>query len=156
MAKSFTNWSQIEVYLQEKLNDCLQKEVAETVKDELQSSISEVVYGAGTPTKYIRRGFGENGGIADKSSMTTELVSNGTITITPDAERNKGFSNYPGSGYDSDKSLAFNLEMGYGDKQQWFNQPRSFVQETKDNLKQNKVHVESLRDALIKRGLDVL
>lgn len=155
MAKSFTNWSQIEVYLQEKLNDCLQKEVAETVKDELQSSISEVVYGAGTPTKYIRRGFGENGGIADKSSMTTELVSSGVIKITPEAERNMNYK-FAGIGYDEKKSLAENLVEGYGNRQFWWNQSRDFVEEARENLKSGKAHIEALKDGLRKQGLEVL
>jgi len=154
--KSFTSLKQLEQYIQQKIDETLLDDVSETVKDELQSSVSDVVY-TKTPTEYIRRNL-KNGSLGDKSTMNSELISNGVLEVSPDADFNHPFASTHG-GYgavDLDKSLAENIEFGYGSKTHWYDIPRPFVQESKENLKKSKAHVESMRDGLIKRGLDIL
>ena len=154
--KSFTSLKQLEQYIQQKIDETLLDDVSETVKDELQSSVSDVVY-TKTPTEYIRRNL-KNGSLGDKSTMNSELISNGVLEVSPDADFNHPFASTHG-GYgavDLDKSLAENIEFGYGSKTHWYDIPRPFVQESKENLKKSKAHIESMRDGLIKRGLDIL
>ena len=154
--KSFTSLKQLEQYIQQKIDETLLDDVSETVKDELQSSVSDVVY-TKTPTEYIRRNL-KNGSLGDKSTMNSELISNGVLEVSPDADFNHPFASTHG-GYgavDLDKSLAENIEFGYGSKTHWYDIPRPFVEESKENLKKSKAHIESMRDGLIKRGLDIL
>ncbi len=161
-SKNFTTWSQLELYLTEKINDSLKHEVSEQVKDEIESSISDIVYSAGSPSIYERRGGNIAGGmgnalgtgsIADKSTMTSELISSGQIKVTPEAERNMDYK-FAGIGYDTSKSLAENIINGYGNE--WYSLPRDFISDTKENIISSKSHVSSLKEALRKRGLTVV
>ncbi len=154
--KSFTSLKQLEQYIQQKIDETLLDDVSETVKDELQSSVSDVVY-TKTPTEYIRRNL-KNGSLGDKSTMNSELISNGVLEVSPDADFNHPFASTHG-GYgavDLDKSLAENIEFGYGSKTHWYDIPRPFVQESKENLKKSKAHIDSMKDGLRARGLDVI
>lgn len=150
MAKAFSSWKQIEQYLKETIDDCLKNEVAETVKDELQTGMSEVVYSAGEPKKYPRRYYSD-GGLGDRETMKHELVASGELVVIPDAERNVEYNSYPGYGYDTSHSLAWNIVKGYGDKNKWYNQPRDFIQQTIENMQKTKSHVDCMKDALKKR-----
>ena len=70
------------------------------VRDELESSAIEML-NEYDPIFYKRRSSTNSlgsGGIADKETMNAELVSDGVIAITPNAERNKDFNNFPGWG----------------------------------------------------------
>lgn len=155
LGKSFANLKDLEKYLQKKINETLLYEVSDAVKDELQSSVSDVVYSAGTPKQYERRNL-RDGSLGDKSTMNSSLINDGILEVSPDADRNVEFSEYPGWGYDSDKSLAENVAFGYGNHQYWWNQERNFVEDAKENMKRNKAHVDSMKDGLRARGLEVL
>jgi len=150
MAKTFSNLKEIEAYLQQKINAVLIDNVADAVRDEIESSAIDML-NEYNPITYQRRSSSNSlgsGGIADKETMNTELVSDGVIAITPNAERNKDFSNFPGWGYDENKSLAENLVFGYGNRQYPWNQPRDFVDDARNSLKSGKAHVEAMRDGL--------
>ena len=156
--KTFKNLQEIEAYLQQKINAVLIDNVADTVRDELESSAIDML-NEYNPITYQRRSSTNSlgsGGIADKETMNTELVSDGVIAITPNAERNKDFSNFPGWGYDENKSLAENLVFGYGNRQYPWNQPRDFVDDARNSLKSGKAHVEAMKDGLRDLGLDVV
>lgn len=144
-----SQWALIKAKIQLAVNDSLKNEVTEAVKDEMQSTISEVVYAAGTPIIYQRRGGNNYGGmgnpdgtgsLADKGEMKHNVV-NGVLIIKNEAEPVKS----------SFGNLAYNIEYGYGARDRWYNQPRPFIQETRNNLKSNKAHVKALKDGLRKR-----
>lgn len=146
-SKSFKSISELNAYLQKQINSVLLTEVSEVVKDELQSSVSDIVY-TETPKQYIRRNL-KNGSLGDKDTMNSSLLSDGTLKISPNANFNHLFANTRGYGeVDLTKSLAFNIEYGYGSKSHWYNVPRPFVQETVNKLKDNKAHVEALKTGL--------
>jgi len=150
-SKQFTSLSQLEAYLQTKINATLLDEVSDAVRDEIESSISEIVFSAGDPVWYSRRSEGNGlntGGLADKSQMDATLVSNGVVSITDNAE--------PSLPWNNGRSLAENIEYGYNEMSNWWDQPRPFISNAKENLQQTKSHVDSLRDGLIKRGLEVI
>ncbi len=151
MAKSFTSYKELEKFIKKQVKKSLENEVAEVVKDEIQSRFSEVVYGSYIPKEYKRRGYTDSG-LGDKSTMTVELVGDDTIKVAPDAERNTSYE-FAGVGYDTSKSLAENIIGGYGNRDYIWNQPRDFIEETKNNLKRNKHHVEALKDSLEKYGV---
>lgn len=163
LGKTFNSWSQIEAYLKKQIDSCLDKEVAQHVKEEQMTAISDVVYGAGIPSKYERRGGNPYGGmgntlgtgsLGDPSEMH-HTVKNGELVVTNDAERNIDYK-WAGYGYDTSKSLAENIVYGYGDKDEWYNEPRDFISETIKSMKESGSHVEVMKEALEKRGLEVL
>jgi hypothetical protein len=157
LGKSFKSISELNAYLQQKINETLLTDVSEVVKDELESSVSDEVYGAGEPKQYIRRDL-KNGSLGDKNTMNSELISSGLLEVSPDADFNHPFASTHG-GYgavDLDKSLTENIEYGYGSKTHWYDIPRPFIQESRDNLKQSQAHVECMKDGLRARGLDVV
>ncbi len=149
MSKAFSNWKDLEAYLNKEIDDCLNNEVAETIKDEIQAGTTDVVYIPKQPKKYERRYYAD-GGLGDKSTMKHN-ASNGELTVTPNAERNVGFSKHPGRGYDISQSLPYNIIKGYGSKNTWYNKPRDFIGKATENIKQNNSHVSSMKDALKKR-----
>ena len=151
MSKSFNSISALTAYLQEKINATLLDNVSDAVRDEIESSISDTVFSAGQPIYYNRRSEGNglnSGGLADKTQMDATLISNGTVEIVDNADSYNPWNN--------GRSLAENIEFGYNNKENWWDQPRPFISEAKQNLEETKAYVNSMRDGLIKRGLEVI
>jgi len=157
MGKSFNSISSLNAYLQTKINDALNKEVAEQVKEEIQTAISEVVY-IQTPLYYQRRGGNAYGGmgnpngtgsLADVNEMSHFVTTVGkdcTLEVQDDAESSAPW----------DSRLDENIILGYGNKREWYEQPRNFIKTAEENMKESKSHLDSLRDGLIRQGIEVL
>ena len=163
MSKTFRTWREIEDYVKKQIDDCLDKEVAKLVKEEIMTSISTEVYGAGTPVEYVRRGGNPYGGmgnpvgtgsLADINEMS-HTVKNGELFVTDDAKRNPDYKD-AGTGYDTNKSLAENIAFGYGDRSEWYNKPRNFIADAVKNMKDSNSVVEILKEALENRGFRVI
>jgi len=149
MNKSFKSIPELNAYLQRQINDTLLYDVSDVVRDEIESSAIDIVLGAGEPLYYQRRSSTNSlnsGGIADKSQMEAALIENGVLRVVDNAETSSPW----------DRRLDEALEFGYGSMDKWYNFSRPFIQEAKDNLEETKAHKESLRDGLIKRGLNVV
>ena len=149
--KTFKSISELNAYLQKKINETLLDEVSDVVKDEIESSISDTVFSAGEPVWYQRRSQynGLNsGGLADKAEMDATLISDGVIEIVDNAKPSRPWNN--------GRTLSENIEFGYNQKKNWWDQPRPFIAESKENLKKSKAHVECMKDGLRARGLDVI
>lgn len=159
----FKNIKDLNKYLQKQINEVLNKEVAKQVKEEIQQGVSSKVYEAGKPEMYIRRGAMDNnefmgnpmgtGSLADIKEMKHK-VKDGTLTVTNEAKKNICFPKNK-FGYDDSKSLAYNIEFGYGDMDFWFNRPRQFMKEAINNMKENKGHIDAMIDGLKKKGFEV-
>lgn len=161
--RNITNLKDLEKILQPILNEVLKKNVSEVIKDELESSVLEM-QNEYDPIYYDRRSssnsLGSNG-LADKNSMTSELVSSGTLSVTPEADFNYDFAENHGfpsiyGNVNYNKSLVSNIVSGYGDKSHPWNRPRDFVEDARENLRRNKNHVESMKDGLRAKGIEVL
>jgi len=145
--KSFTNLSQLEAYLNEKIQIALDKNVAPVVKESIQTAVSDVVYGAGVPIFYKRRNL-RNGSLGDVGEMNHEISGN-TLIVTDDAK-----SKLP---WENGRSLAQNIEYGYGEN--WYSVSRPFINGedgAKNILREDKSHIESLKDGLRELGLTVI
>ena len=147
MAKTVSSWSQLQKVIQEKIDSSLENEVAEHTKDEIQSSLSEVVYSSYEPKIYERRKYGD-GGLGDRETMDSKLVKSGELEVIPNALSKTG------GGLDNDYSLAYNIVYGYGNRNQPWNKPRDFVENARENLRNDGSLREVMVDALRKRGLD--
>lgn len=160
--KSFNNLKELENYIMSKINESLKHDVAPIVKDEIESSVLEML-NEYDPIYYNRRSSSNSlgsGGLADKNTITSE-VSNGTLSVTPQADFNYDFAENHGfpsiyGNVDYNKSLVSNIIGGYGDKSHPWNRPRDFVEDTRKNLRRNKNHVESMKDGLRAKGIEVL
>lgn len=134
--------------IQKAIDASLDDEVATTGKEVISEKVDELIYEPEIPNQYPRRY--ENGGLGD-TRMMHHTVDNGTLEITDDADFNRDFaesnSGYYG-GVDLSKSLSYNVEFGYGSKNQWYNEERPFISESRDELAKGKA-----RDAL-KNGLE--
>ena len=149
----------IEAKIKKQINDSLQKEVASHVKEKIQSHVATDVYNAyPNPVEYERRNL-ENGSLGDTKQMSSTLINDGVLEVKDNADFNHDFaSNHGGYGdIDLSKSLAYNIEYGYGSKSQPWNEPRDFIAETRKDIKNSNSHVEVMRNALRKRlGSDVI
>ena len=145
--QSFTSWSQLEAYLNKKIQIVLDKNVAPVVKESIQTAVSDVVYGAGIPNIYQRRNL-KDGSLGDVNEMNHE-VSGNILTVTDDAK-----SKLP---WDNGRTLAENMEYGYGEA--WYSVSRPFINGedgAKNILREDKSHIEAMKDGLIELGLTVI
>ena len=163
MEKTVNSWSELQKAIQEKIDETLQDEVANTVKKQISESASNIVYKAYEPTIYWRRKYTDRG-LADEEIMNSNLVSSGELVVTNDApfnpknidgthepegeepEHEKGITNM-------NKSLAYNIEYGWGSRSESYSKPRPFMSNAKEHLRNGKAR-EALKKGLRKRGLD--
>jgi len=149
VGKSFTNLQQLEQYLKEKINESLQVEVAEMVKDKISQHTQTDVYDKYDPVFYKRRYF-DNGGLGDETRMGSKLVSDGILEVQDNNDFNHPWA-YTHGGYgdiDTDKSLAYNIEFGYGDMDEPYNRPRPFIEKTREEIQGKSLHTLTMKKAL--------
>lgn len=149
MSNSFTNLAELQLYFQKKINETLLDDVSDAVKDEIESSVTDTVFSAGSPVWYNRRSEGNglgSGGLADKEQMDTTLISDGVISVQDNASPSRPW----------DRRLDQAIQEGYNQKENWWDSPRPFISNARENLKETQAHVSSMRDGLAKRGLTVI
>jgi len=150
---NFNNLDDIEAYITRQINNGLKNEVARVVKDTMADEIQTTVYGVYSPIMYERR-YG-NGGLSDERNMRDELVSDGVLAVSNETPLNDRY----GSSY-SRKSLSEIVISGegymyhsqYGNN--GYEQPRDFIDATIRSLQSTGAHVEALKNALRKAGID--
>ena len=148
----------IHAKIQKQVNDSLKKEVASHVKDKISKHVQSDVYNAyPNPVVYTRRNL-QNGSLGDVEQMESNLINDGVLKITDNADFNHDFASRHGGYGDIDlsKSLSFNIEYGYGNKEYPWNEPRDFMNKTKKDIKSSNSHVEVMKNALKKRLGDVV
>ena len=80
--------------------------------------------------------------LADPLEME-HSVSNGQLMVMDTALPSKPES--------LDMDLTYAIIHGYWGMDHWWNEPRDFLQKTRENLKSSNSHVEVMRNALKKR-----
>ena len=119
----------IHTKIQKQVNDSLKKEVASHVKEKISNHVQTDVYSAyPNPIEYERRNL-QNGSLGDIKQMESNLINDGVLEIKDNADFNHDFaSNHGGYGdIDLSKSLAYNIEYGWGNKSTDFSEPRPFM-----------------------------
>ena len=126
-------------HIENDVHDVLEKDVAETVKDDLIVSIHNDVYGAYSPEYYKRRM--ENSGLSDRSNLEVN-VYDGVLKVRDVAPLDNGRTDY---------ALDDIVVHGYG------NMPfaRDFYSRTKERLIDNGDHIEAMKKRLQKKGYNV-
>lgn len=147
------SYSDLEKALKQVVQEVMEKEVAEKAKEVIQDNVKEIVYNAGTPAMYIRRGL-TNGSLGDIEEMKHEY-KNGILEVSNESDYNHTFeSNHFGYGnVDLSEPLAYNIEYGYGSKSEWYNQPRPFIEESREDMRNGEFKA-AMRKGLRRKGID--
>ena len=142
-----TKWSTLKAEILIVTKDAMDKEVSTAIKEQISKSVEDVVYSAGEPAVYQRRNL-INGSLGDPSVMNHTIEGN-TLVVTDDADYNSSYDIAGG------KPLAYNIEKGYGDKDEWWKESRPFMKDAISKLVANKRHVIAMKNGLRRSGLDV-
>jgi len=158
LAKSFSNWGQLEKYLNEVISFTLQDEVANEVVEVMTEDdgvIDKEVYDKYTPYNLAGTNYHYHRTykLKDKSNFEKLMLDKNTLSIrstrnedgrdiTSVIEYGKGYTWGKASGYTRD----LDKEIG----------ARPFHEKTKEELLRSGRHIESLKKGLVKRGLEVL
>lgn len=139
MGQNFNNLGGLAKYLDQIVKQSLVSDVGNKVKQVMQEHIIDDVYDAYTPSAYERTG-------KLMREIQVNKISDG-VEISPVRE-------------EDDVYIPAVIESGQG--YTWVNseiyrtkQKRPFVENTKDEIIKNNIHVESLKKGLRKAGLDV-
>ncbi|MDD4412007.1 MAG: hypothetical protein PHO58_05925 [Bacilli bacterium] len=141
MSKSFNSITALTQYLQTQINSVLEIEEAKMVKEKIKEHVQEDVYNAYPDPIYYKRRNLQNGSLGDTEEMYSELIQSGTLEVTNLAKPSRPWS------MDLDKAIEF----GYGDMSQPWNEPRPFIENTREEIQSKNLHVETMRVGLKKR-----
>lgn len=145
----------LEKHLKAVIQDVLQDEVLEQVRETEQQAVNEVVYGAGDPIVYERRYT--DLGLSDKGNMIPIMSDDGlTLEVYNMTAFKKDGSSNEGMGLDKlveygDGGGGFHYDWGEG----WWSKARPFTQETVNRLNDSKEHLDQLWAGLHRRGIHV-
>lgn len=139
---AFNSLSELEKYLNEKINDALKTEVADMARDTMQEHVMSDVYDKYTPSQYVRTGD-------LYKDILTQMVDNNTLSIentTKDEESGRLVAPIveEGTGYEWKNSRIYTMQPF----------PRPFVEETAKELENGKAK-QALADGLRKQGLTI-
>lgn len=149
-------YSELIKTIEKKVRESLVDEVFDTVVDVEDKNI-EKVKKKYTPLVYEWR---TSGGLSDRSNIVYDKnkIKNGMLSVINITEPNS----YARDGATIDKNLPELIEYGHGYKGYTYDYPgypyslpRPFTENTIEDLKSSKDHVESLKRGLTKRGLKV-
>ena len=156
------SWNALMNAVKKRVEQTLKNEVFEEVRDVYQKHIDEDVYDVHSPTVYQRRDIG-GGLIADENIIGD--VNDFVLAVKDIAPLNTSISNSGKQKSYSDTYLANIIENGLANtghaknlfnrdmsSEPWAN-PRPFTQNTINDLKTNKQHIEALKEGLKKRGI---
>lgn len=156
--KTFNNLKDLELYLKNVVNDVLSDEVAEMVKDKQQDHIMDDVYlqynivdgQRKEPYVYDRRYY--EGGLVDRDNIVAK-VEDGTLTVTNITKGQDGVDNLAGLIEYGDNSAYGQYDWKYNrdNTQDQYLSPRPFIENTRREIAEKKLHVSSLKKGLEKR-----
>jgi hypothetical protein len=156
---SFRKFSDLQNYIEEKIKDSLGNEVIEIVKDVELDNIEKEVYNKyEEPIMYKRRR--ENEGLLDRDNIKAYPRKNYMQYEIINETRKKGRRNEylaPLIEYGHQKARALYNDIGYEFPRFGlaYMRPRRFTEATIRELRQYGEHVDTMKDGLKARGLDV-
>lgn len=139
--------------LENAIEDALSDEVFEEVREVQKQHIISDVY-AVYPSPYIYKRRGDEGGLADDDNIGS-IVADKTLIMYNDTPKNDAYGIN-----DIDKSLTEIIITGEGYMYRGhgtgaYLKPRDFVENTKQDLIQNKQHIKAMKQGLKNKGIDV-
>ena len=149
------NLKELRKAVEKAIDNSLENEVFEVVRDEEIKSIETDVFAVYTPKIYERRAFG---GIDDEENIVHDEVKNGTIKIENITEFNPGYETE-----NEGPELAALIEYGHGGKDYYYDypssddfcDPRPFISNTRKRLKKSGKHKEALKIGLKRNNIKI-
>jgi len=148
--KNFSSLSALEAEIQKQINSVLKQEMSEMIKEKISQHVKTDVYDVyPNPIEYERRDL-QNGSLGDEERMDSHLIGDGVLEVVNNNDFNHPWAyNHEGYGdIDTNKSLTFNIEYGYGDKDTVWNKSRSFIENTREEIRSKNLHIETMKSAL--------
>ena len=145
---SFKDLKRLEKFLQEKINNALISDVADTVREVEIRQIEETVYDAYTPKMYRRRG--NWGGLADPHNIEAEVIDDGVLKVWNETP--------PNEDYDHSRltSKFIDVAVETGREYTFFSPgPRPFTKNTADELREKEQHISALVKGLRRQGITI-
>jgi len=139
---------QIKSDIAQKINNTLENEVAEAAKAVVQKNIQETVYDAGYPSWYQRRYY--NDGLIDEDNLAVN-VRDGELTISNTAKAR--YPSWERKLQASGTTLSNLIIKGYGDRDQWYNQPRPYMENAENELEDNNKIQAAIDAGLARQGI---
>lgn len=139
-----------------KINDALTHEVYEAATLAESDAIYGIVYSTVTSGKYRRRK--DNGGLSDPEhmQMVGGKASNCRIEIRNNTPVNPFLNGVDASGGLSKNTGRLDVIVESGSGYDFASPgPRPFTQATIEGLRDNRGHIEAMKDGLIRQGLNV-
>lgn len=151
--KDFDSIEALFSYIEDDISKVLRNEVLDTVKEEMVEATETAVYSQYDPTQYIRRRG--NDGLEDIRNIDYEDVSKTEIDVRNYARTNPA---YGGGNEFLDEFIV------YGDRYTWTHsriyqmQPfrRDFYFETMQRLQSNMKYLQTFKNAMKKKGYDIV
>lgn len=137
----FKSLSELEKYLNSKIQSALKNEVAETTIQTMQKHIESDVYAVYEPKQYVRKGY--QGGLSDPHNIEVEVIDDNTISVE-------------NIRFDGDREVAQIVESGkgYQYKFDYYGVPRPFTENTREELKNTDQLKKSMKQGLKRQGID--
>ena len=138
----------IEKQIQLKIQDAMQREVAAEVIKIAKDIVEKDVYKKYKPKSYKRTG-------ELKEDFVSNPIANGIAITNTRSEGGNNISEIIESG----EGYHYSSDKGYNtfDKEgRTYETPRPFFENTRNELRKNKQHVQALKLGLIKRGITVV
>ena len=133
------NMAELERLVRSRIESALHQKIAPIIKQEIQKSVDDTVYAAGTPSSYRRRV--DNNGLHDMQNMTT--------VIEPYCVRVYNDTSASGKNFDP---LDERIEYGYGSQDEWYNKPRPFIDNAQINVNRRADEIKQIiHDSLVGR-----
>ena len=144
----FDNVQKLLNHIQAKIENALEIEVLEAIKETQTDMIQEYVYDAYTPKQYIRRGP-DNGGYGDPNNIHG-FVENGVLRVRNLTPPNPNYrTKIKPSAY-----VAPAIESGK--MYTWYSPgARPAIAKTVEELKMTKSHMKALKNGLIRQNINV-
>lgn len=155
MAKVCKNLQELRNEIMKRVNASLKEDVGEKVKEIMLEHIETDVYNAYEPKTYSRRG--DDGGLSDPDNIVVQREYDGAVSIeNVTVGREFYFQDREAIRSDNaDSPLAPIIETGKG--YDYWNKsfPRPFVKNTVEEIVQDKIIENTLKEGLKKQGLEV-
>jgi hypothetical protein len=147
MAKSFNSMKDLEKYINQQIKDSLEKDVSEKVIDIAKRHVETDVYNVyKNPKEYERTG-------KLKESFESTSIENGIEIENTRRDGNREIAEIIEHGHDDSKQ-GYEYPAYYPQGEN-FIQARPFIQNTKDEIVRDKVHVDELKKSMKSKGIDI-
>lgn len=129
----------------------IENEVSNKIKETMKERIQEDVYDKYEPTQYVRRR--EDGGLLDDDNIKSKTISikdNISLEITNETLSDSHLKRL-------DKVIEYGVGYEWEDSEIYKMQPypRPFINNTKEQIDNENIHIDTLKKSLKSKGYDI-